>query len=111
MEKRERNDPGPEDMERPTRRVGTFTVGLTLVSTGVVMLISLIFPRLDFTWVLKLSPLMLICLGVETLLTARGSGWIKYDWVGMLLCCLIVSVALGLFTAAWCLAQGLACWY
>ena len=90
-----------EQMPRPCRRMGTFTFGLVLVVSGLAMLVSMFFPDLKFTWLLQLSPLALISLGVETLLAARGGGRVKYDWVGMVLCCLIVVTALGLFTAAW----------
>ena len=86
---------------RPCRRVGTFTFGMVLVVSGLAMLVSMFFPQLEFTWLLQLSPLALISLGVETLLAARGSERVKYDWVGMVLCCLIVVTALGLFAAAW----------
>ena len=86
---------------RPCRRVGTFTFGMVLVVSGLAMLVSMFFPQLEFTWLLQLSPLALISLGVETLLAARGGGRVKYDWVGMVLCCLIVVTALGLFAAAW----------
>jgi hypothetical protein len=83
------------------RRVGTFTFGAALVACGTCMLVSMFFPQLDFTLALKLSPLMLVSLGGETLLAARGGGRIKYDWVGMLLCCLIVGAALVLYILAW----------
>ena len=85
---------------RPCRRVGTFTFGLVLVVSGLAMLVSMFFPDLKFTWLLQFSPLALISLGVETLLAARGGGRVKYDWVGMVLCCLIVCAALVLFAAA-----------
>lgn len=87
----------------PVRRVGTFTTGVVLVVAGVAMMVSMFFPKLDLTLVLQLSPLALVSLGVETLLSARGGGRVKYDWVGMILCCLIVCTALVLFAAAWCL--------
>ena len=90
---------------RPCRRVGTFTFGLVLVVSGLAMLVSMFFPDLKFTWLLQLSPLALISLGVETLLAARGGGRVKYDWVGMLLCFLIVCTALVLFAAAWWLVH------
>ena len=86
---------------RPCRRVGTFTFGMVLVVSGLAMLVSMFFPQLEFTWLLQLSPLALISLGVETLLAARGSERVKYDWVGMLLCFLIVCASLVLFAAAW----------
>ena len=94
-----------EQMPRPCRRVGTFTFGLVLVVSGLAMLVSMFFPDLKFTWLLQLSPLALISLGVETLLAARGGGRVKYDWVGMVLCFLIVCAALVLFAAAWCLVH------
>ena len=90
---------------RPCRRVGTFTFGMVLVVSGLAMLVSMFFPQLEFTWLLQLSPLALISLGVETLLAARGSERVKYDWVGMLLCFLIVCASLVLFAAAWWLAH------
>ena len=87
------------------RRVGTFTLGVVLVVSGILMLVSMFWPHLDWAWVLKCSPLILIGLGVETLLAARGDGRIRYDWVGMLLCFLIVCTALVLFAAAWWLVH------
>ena len=90
---------------RPCRQVGTFTFGVVLVVFGIAMLVSMFFPQLEFTWLLQLSPLALISLGLETLLAARGGGSVKYDWVGMVLCCLIVCISLVLFAAAWCLVH------
>ena len=90
---------------RPCRRVGTFTFGMVLVVSGLAMLVSMFFPQLEFTWLLQLSPLALISLGVETLLAARGSERVKYDWVGMLLCFLSVGASLVLFAAAWWLVH------
>ena len=90
---------------RPCRRVGTFTFGMVLVVSGLAMLVYMFFPQLEFTWLLQLSPLALISLGVETLLAARGSERVKYDWVGMLLCFLIVCASLVLFAAAWWLVH------
>ena len=90
---------------RPCRRVGTFTFGMVLVVSGLAMLVSMFFPQLEFTWLLQLPPLALISLGVETLLAARGSERVKYDWVGMLLCFLIVCASLVLFAAAWWLVH------
>ena len=78
---------------------------MVLVVSGLAMLVSMFFPQLEFTWLLQLSPLALISLGVETLLAARGSERVKYDWVGMLLCFLIVCASLVLFAAAWWLVH------
>lgn len=83
------------------RRVGTFTLGVVLVVSGAAMLAAMFLPQLDLRWVLKGAPLILIGLGIETLLAARGGGKIKYDWVGMLLCFLLTGAALCMCAAAW----------
>ena len=96
-------------MEKTTdrsRRVGTLTMGIVLVIFGLCMLVSMFFPRMDFALVLKCSPVILISLGIETLLAVRSSEKIKYDWVGMILCCLLVSTALCLYAVAYALV-----WY
>ena len=72
------------------RRVGTFTLGVVLVVSGALMLASMFWPQLDWEWALKCSPLILIGLGVETLIAAKGGGKVKYDWVGMVLCFVLV---------------------
>lgn len=97
-----------ENSKQPVRqrRVGTLTLGIVLVVTGLLMMVSLFWPHLDLFWALKASPLILIGLGVETLAAARGSGSIKYDWVGMLLCFILVCAALCLYAVAWWLMYG-----
>lgn len=91
---------------RPQRRVGTFTLGAVLVTAGCGMLASLLWPRLEIGWLLKASPLILVALGVETLLSARGGGGVKYDWLGMLLCFLLVGTAMVFYAAAWAYENG-----
>ena len=86
---------------RPQRRVGTFTLGVVLVAAGCGMLASLLWPQVEIGWLLKASPLILVALGVETLLSARGGGKVKYDWLGMLLCFLLVGAGLAFYAAAW----------
>lgn len=85
----------------PPRRVGTLTMGIVLVVFGLCMLVSMLYPQMDFTLILKCSPMILISLGIETLLAARGGGKVKYDWVGMILCALLVCTALCLYTVAY----------
>ena len=83
------------------RRVGTFTLGGVLVVTGILMRVAMFWPQLDWEWALKGSPIILISLGVETLLAAKGGGKVKYDWVGMVLCFVLVCAALCLYAMAW----------
>ena len=91
---------------RPQRRVGTFTLGIVLVAAGTGMLVSLLCPQMEIGWLLKASPLILVALGVETLLSARGGGRVKYDWLGMILCFLLVGAAMVFYAAAWAYENG-----
>lgn len=95
-----------EEAVRPQRRVGTFTLGIVLVAAGCGMLISLLWPQFEIGWLLNASPLILVALGVETLLSARGGGRVRYDWLGMLLCFLLVGAGLVLYAAAWAYENG-----
>ena len=90
-----------EKHDIPSRRVGTLTMGVVLVASGCAMLLGMFFPKLDLTFLLQLSPVILISLGLETLFAARGGGKVKYDWVGMILCCLLVCTAVCLYAAAY----------
>ena len=91
---------------RPQRRVGTFTLGVVLVAAGCGMLASLLWPQVEIGWLLKASPLILVALGAETLLSARGGGRVRYDWLGMLLCFLLVGAAMVFYAAAWAYENG-----
>ena len=95
----------PNEDTVPARRVGTFTFGLVLVATGLGMLAALFWPQLDLTLLLRLSPLALISLGIEVLLAARDGERLRYDWVGMLLCSLIVLATIAWFSVAWYLTN------
>lgn len=88
------------------RRVGTFTLGVTLVVSGCGMLAAMFWPRLQPEWLLRAAPCILILLGAETLVAARGGGRVKYDWVGMILCFVLTVFALALCTAAWWMLEG-----
>ena len=53
-----------QDENRPSgRRVGTFTLGVVLVVTGILMAVSLFWPQLDLRWAIKGAPFILISLG------------------------------------------------
>ncbi len=91
-------------MEKPdgsVRRVGTFTLGVTLVAVGGLMLAAMFWPDLPWEWAIRCAPLILISLGVETLLAARSGSHIRYDGVGMVLCFVLTCGALALCMAGW----------
>lgn len=57
-------------MERHTiriRRVGSVTFGVVLVVTGVLFLLKVFFPALDYLMIFRFWPVILILLGVEVL--------------------------------------------
>lgn len=91
---------------RPQRRAGTFTLGAVLIAAGGGMLASLLWPAFEIGWLFKASPLILVLLGVEVLLAARGGGRVKYDWLGMLLCFLLVGAGMVFYAAAWAYENG-----
>ncbi|WP_294853731.1 hypothetical protein [uncultured Oscillibacter sp.] len=93
--------PAPKPVSPRERRVGTFTFGVTLVAAGLAMTAALFYPALDLRVFLRFSPLVLILLGTEVLLSSRKEGRIKYDWLGMLLSFFLVLLALGVFFASW----------
>lgn len=89
-----------EQAQKP-RRVGTFTLGVTLVIAGCCMMAGFFFPQFRPEWMTRAAPLILIGLGIETLLAAKGGGKIKYDWVGMILTFLLVCGAAGMYAVTW----------
>ena len=88
------------------RRVGTFTLGVVLVAAGAGMMASMFWPALDIAWLLKASPLILVLLGIEVLIAARGGARVRYDWLGMLLCVLLTGASLTMYAAAWYYVNG-----
>lgn len=61
-------------MEKQTiriRRVGSVTFGIVLIVTGILFLVHLFLPRLDYGVIFQFWPLMLITLGIEVLLGTR----------------------------------------
>ena len=81
------NSPEQTQETRPVkeRRVGTFTFGAVLVICGVLMLVSMFFPRLDLTLALKLSPLILVSQGWKSCWPAGGRG--SSGMTGWAWCC------------------------
>lgn len=86
------------------RRVGTFSLGITLVAIGAILLAAIFLPNLDIIGVLKFAPIVLIVLGVEILIyAARPDVKIKYDGISIFLSILLVLAcgAAGTFSWAW----------
>ncbi|MDD3429210.1 MAG: hypothetical protein PHG02_04290 [Oscillospiraceae bacterium] len=87
------------------RRVGTVTMGLCLIFTGILIVLSFFVKNVDLLWLLKFSPIILIVLGTEILYHHFFSpqDTIKYDFLSILICgCLALgSLCIGVaFQAA-----------
>ena len=66
-----------------THRVGTITLGVTMISIGVIYLLQLFFHILDYMWIWKLWPVIFIMLGVVS--NVRSGGQFIYDKAGIVL--------------------------
>lgn len=74
-------------MERETirvRRVGSVTFGVVLITIGVLFLLHVFFPRMDYEVIFHFWPLILISLGVEVLFGSRGQSFEIRDGEGKL---------------------------
>lgn len=76
-----------------SRRVGTFTLGLSLVITGVLSVISLFTDSINIFTVMKFSPLILVFLGSEMLIYALKDDErvIKYDGFAIFISFLLIT--------------------
>ena len=66
-------------------------------SGGAALCVGLFFPNVDFLRLFKLSPLVLVALGCEVIFaasTAKGMR-LKYDFLSMFVCFLLIVTALG----------------
>ncbi len=61
-----------------THRVGCMTTGLSMVAFGILFLLHM-FIGLDYTFIFRLCPVILICVGVEMLIANLRNVEFKYD--------------------------------
>lgn len=94
--KKGRGEKPPRPDKPPVRRVGTFTLGVALILTGLCITASFIMPGFDIVTVAKMAPLVLVALGLEILwVTARhGSSRLKYDFLSMFVCFILICASL-----------------
>lgn len=84
--------PAPDAaVPKRVRRVGTFTMGCVMILAGIAICVSLFGGGLSLELLFRLSPLVLVALGVEVLLASRHKGdRLKYDFVSVILCIVLV---------------------
>lgn len=88
--------PAPSRPKR-VRRVGMFTMGIALIFAGIIALLYMFFPDLNLISAIKYSPVLLILLGVEILVSGvifRGDT-IKYDFLSMIVCFFLICACVG----------------
>jgi len=80
------------------RRVGTFTTGLVLVMFGVMFLLRLINPSIDYLKIASLWPLVLILLGIEIIVAylINKEEIMKYDFGAIVLIIMLSFFAMGM---------------
>ncbi len=84
---------------RKTRRVGTITMALALIAVGALLTLCAIFPQMSIVTVARFSPIILVALGIEILLSSTLSRGVhlKYDWLSVVFTLLLIGGSL-LFT-------------
>lgn len=65
-----------------THRVGTITFGCILIVLGILLLIRLFVPELNYTIILNYWPVALILLGIETLVANFRSKKVTFVYDG-----------------------------
>jgi len=80
------------------RRVGTFTTGIILVMFGVMFLVRLINPSIDYLKIASLWPLVLILLGIEIIVAylINKEEIMKYDFGAIVLIIMLSFFAMGM---------------
>lgn len=87
--------PAPQAAPVRVRRVGTLTMGCVMILAGVVICISLFGGGPSLELLFRLSPLILVALGVEVLLASRQKNQrLKYDFVSIFLSFVLVGATL-----------------
>lgn len=83
---------------KKTKKVGSFTFGITLIFFGIMLLVSVFNKSFDLLLISKVSPVFLIVLGSEILVNyfALKDYEIKYDFWGLIMCLFVVGTATSL---------------
>lgn len=82
--------------EEKPRRIGLVTMALALIAAGVLMVLRIFVPGLDYATILRFSPVILIFLGVELLvaLAVHRNKKIRLDVASTLVSLLLIGISL-----------------
>ncbi|MGH4139179.1 LiaI-LiaF-like domain-containing protein [Clostridium sp.] len=80
------------------RRVGTFTTGIVLVIFGIMFLLRLINPSINYSLIASMWPLVLIILGIEIIVAyiINKEEIMKYDFGAIILVIMVSFFAMGM---------------
>ena len=80
------------------RRVGTFTTGIVLVMFGVLFLLRLVNPGINYLLIASAWPLVLIILGIEIIVAylLNKEEIMKYDFYAIILIIIVSIFAMGM---------------
>ena len=80
------------------RRVGTFTTGIVLVIFGIMFLLRLIYPSINYLLIASLWPLVLVLLGIEIIIgyLINKEEIVKYDFSAIFLIIMLSFFAMSM---------------
>lgn len=78
------------------RRVGTVSIGISMVTFGVMFLLSSVFEILSYETVFALWPVILIAYGLELLVFSFFKGKLMYDKGAVFIMILLMVFAVGM---------------
>ena len=93
-----------------SRKIGVFTLGISLVVFGVLFMVRVFVPWFDFVRVMQFWPVVLILLGIEVLVSAllprkEGEAAIQMDAASIILLFVVLILAGTLAAAQFALEQ------
>lgn len=85
-------------MEKTTRKVGTLTLGVSLITFGIAFICKLFISAMSYEILFKLWPIILIMLGIETIMSyvKNDPEKLKYDGISILLIVLLSVFSMGM---------------
>lgn len=85
-------------LKNRTRKVGTLTLGITLVVAGIAFLIRLFVPVLSYYIIMRAWPVVFIFLGIEVLISAAHAsgddGSVVYDKAAIFITAMLILFAM-----------------
>lgn len=83
---------------KKVRKVGTVTVGISLVGVGVMTMAGMFGVTNNLEFAVKIIPIILVMFGIEVLVRyfMNKDGDLKYDVFGGFICCILMFWSLGM---------------